>query len=156
MITFGFFRRMVTESGITESDLLRLAQDRKRAAWYRGQCALHPTQPQPTDLRCYVVVNRQILNLVRSGVQSAHALTELVMQHGSRQRVQDWHHHHKTLLVLQGHEADLDRAKRHAAERGLVSVDFREPDIGNLVTATAFEPMTAEEGAMFAGLELLH
>lgn len=57
--------------------------------------------------------------------------------------MKDWVKIHKTMVCLQANEEDLVRMlEQHQSRcRG-----FRDSDLGNMLTAIAFRPMSKEEG----------
>ena len=72
-------------------------------------------------------------------VQAAHALTEFVVEHAGA--AQKWHRESNTLALLAApDEKALERMLDRAFDLGILSASFREPDLGNSLTAIAIEP----------------
>jgi len=107
-------------------------------------------------LKCFVIIRKDILSAVQCGVQGAHALAELVSIKDEIPAVDDWVKHHKTLIFLAGTDEDFANAKVLYHRHGLKYADFLEPDLGNIITATAFEPIDRELGKkIFGHLKLI-
>lgn len=72
-------------------------------------------------------------------MQPAHALAQFAIQH---QKVfKEWQHNHKNLIVLAVESEDALHQLLTRAQSQQVKVSaFREPDIGNELTAIALEP----------------
>lgn len=103
--------------------------------------------PDPNSIRAYVVTRRDLPTIQR-GVQAAHALVELTHSvPPSDKHFRSWVEDHKTLLILSvKDEAELEafHSWAHAfAIRGGFGrpKEFREPDIGDQITAVALYPM---------------
>jgi hypothetical protein len=116
-----------------------------------------PPNENPADyMKMYVLVDRESLTLVQAGVQACHAVAEFMDEFGEKPRVQDWVKNHKTMILLEGTQQDLQRMKELLAWYGYVHKSFYEPDLCNLETAIAFEPILASEGKeIFRHLKLL-
>jgi len=106
--------------------------------------------------RVYVLVNKKILTPIQWGVQASHSIAGLMNQLGIRNKwdfgltnkVSSWASKYKTLIFLQ---CDLRQEKYLRKHSGLRHYQFREPDLGNRWTATAFEPVDKETGAKIFG-----
>ena len=116
-----------------------------------------PNAPTPSgdDLRCYVIINTNILTPIQVGVQAAHALAELVHKKPMRESTDKWVTKDKTLIFLSATENDRDTIMVAMNRLGKTYASFREPDIGDVWTATAFEPIPSDLGrALFGRLSL--
>jgi len=102
-------------------------------------------------LKCFVIIRKDTLSAVQCGVQGAHALAELVAIKDSIPAVDDWVKHHKTLIFLAGTDSDIEAAKVRYLRLGLKHADFIEPDLSNMLTATAFEPIEPGLGKQIFG-----
>lgn len=113
-----------------------------------------------TGTRMYVLVNRESLSPVQWGVQAAHAVaTFMDKYHPTKdpilsKKIRAWARRHKTFTFLactQKQRIDIFNKKM-----GLRYADFFEPDLSGMWTASAFEPITREEGQkIFKDLPLL-
>lgn len=117
-----------------------------------------PNVDSPVDeprLKLYVLVNTEILTPIQIGVQASHALTELVHRYAYLRAVEKWVTEDKTLIFLSANEVDKDEKIQEMLKLGKMYASFKEPDIGNIWTATAFEPLDSKAGkAMFGNLKL--
>ena len=57
--------------------------------------------------------------------------------------IRDWVKNHRTIVCLQGSEEDMDYAKKTMSVK---YGEFYDEDLGNMLTAVAFWPMTKEDG----------
>lgn len=106
-----------------------------------------PLEPEnPYRLKMYVLVRKDILPTVRCGVQCSHALAEYAYTFHGQNRYVDWVENHKTLIFLSATEKQITEMKEIFCVMGKRYKGFCEPDIGNVLTAVAFEPVTAAEG----------
>lgn len=88
--------------------------------------------------RLFVVV-RADLSVAQQAVQGCHAALQFAAEHP--ERCEAWMSRSNTLALLSvANEAELVQLARNADARGLRVSVFREPDIGNAVTALALEP----------------
>lgn len=86
-----------------------------------------------------VVVTRRDLSVGQQAVQSAHALIDFTFEHPDR--AGPWHNNSNYLvLVTVENEQELTDVIEKCQEKFLDYTVFREPDIGNLITAVAIEP----------------
>lgn len=94
-----------------------------------------------TPNKLYVVV-LDSLTPAQKAVQGMHALAELLLCTATRSTkgVQDWHCHHKTLVVLQTNAENL---RALASTPGAAS--FIEPDLHDTLTAVALDPCQARK-----------
>ncbi len=97
-------------------------------------------------------MTRKDLPTIQRGVQSAHALAEMTYSMPpSDKRFRSWVEDHKTLLILavnneEALESFYSWAKLFSASRGFAQPkEFREPDIGNQMTAVALYPIEYKE-----------
>lgn len=105
--------------------------------------------PAPTqDIRCYVLVNNN-LPTIHGGIQGAHALAELMVNYPKE--TLDWATNHKTLVFLSATEKDIEGMMSYFKNKNRPYAQFLEPDLDNLLTAAAFEPMDAVEGRVIFG-----
>ena len=95
-------------------------------------------------MKMYVLV-RSDLSVSQQAVQAGHAVAELIL-HGLQK---NWN---KTLIYLRVKDEDeLIRWKEKIEFRNKEYAEFREPDIGNQLTAIA----CVDDGKMFSKLSLL-
>ena len=72
-------------------------------------------------------------------MQAAHALRAFVAEHPEVDR--HWFETSNTLAFLAARDEEhLERLKFEATQRGIRFAEFREPDLGDALTAVAFEP----------------
>ena len=89
-----------------------------------------------------IVVTRRDIHVGYQSVQSAHAGIEF--QHEFPQIAQKWHNTSNYLVFLTtDDEFHLERIIQKAIRKGIKISVFREPDIGNQITAVALEPSDA-------------
>jgi hypothetical protein len=109
-----------------------------------------------SSLRLYVLVDDSILP--RGGAKSAqvtHAVVELMKRHyPQNERVKTWAETDLTLIILAAGREEMESHRTRFVDEGLAAEGFVEPDLGNILTCVAFEPLTATEGAVFAHLQL--
>lgn len=114
------------------------------------------TLPSPTDKKMYVLVNRSMLTLVQCGVQASHAVAEFMDVNKENSNVQDWVRNHKTMIFLEANLSEMAEMKTVFMNKDKKYKSFFEPDLRDLETACAFEPVTNEEGkAIFGHLKLV-
>lgn len=74
--------------------------------------------------------------------QVAHVIAEYVIHHS--ESAAQWHSLSNSLIVLEAKDArHLSEIQEKAKKRGLTVHEFREPDLGDEITALAFEPNSA-------------
>lgn len=93
---------------------------------------------RPTHEKIALVV-RADLPAGDQAVQAAHALTEFLVNHPEIAR--EWHKQSNTLALLSvPNEAALGHILDQAFDKDLRVASFREPDLGDSLTAIALEP----------------
>jgi peptidyl-tRNA hydrolase len=84
------------------------------------------------------VVTRRDLKLPYQAVQSAHAAIQFQHEHQELSKL--WYTQSNYLAFLTvANEEELEKLIRKAEAKGITHSIFREPDIGNEITAVAFE-----------------
>ena len=69
-------------------------------------------------------------------------------------RFHNWHRNSEYLIVLETENSDsLEEMVSKACEKGLMAVEFREPDLKNQLTAVAFPP-DSRNNQLFRELKL--
>lgn len=120
-------------------------------------------QVDEQECKMYVLVNRQILTLVQSGVQAAHAIAEYSAKYPTCEKYKIWANTYKTLIFLQATEQDIETIACGLERSGKKYAKFYEPDMyeenksgdpqdarGKL-TAIAIEPLHPIEGKLLFG-----
>jgi hypothetical protein len=107
------------------------------------------TKPRE-DIRMYVLVNSQLPTL-HAGIQAGHALAEVVHYHQGLPILKEWVENHKTLILLSATLEQMSEMKDYFKSKDRKFSSFSEPDLDNLETAVAFEPMNAQEGKVLFG-----
>lgn len=92
-----------------------------------------------------------MLTLVQCGVQASHAVAEFMDIHASNENVQDWVRNHKTMIFLEATTSQIAEMQSVFNNKQKKYKSFYEPDLNDLQTACAFEPVTSEEGRMIFG-----
>ncbi len=88
--------------------------------------------------KLYVVVRRD-LAAGQQAVQGIHAAVQFQKEHPGTER--EWFEKSNTLAFLQAEDEEaLERLAEAAGRRGIRFSAFREPDIGDRLTALALEP----------------
>lgn len=111
----------------------------------------NPTFSDPVnkeDIRCYILINSK-LPTIHGGIQAAHSLAELMVKFPHD--ISDWATNHKTLVFLSATEDEIRMMCNYFVEKSRLQTPFFEPDLDNLITAAAFEPMKASEGKILFG-----
>ena len=98
------------------------------------------------DLKMYVMVNKELPPL-HGGIQAAHSIHEIMFNHKGNLKLYDWASHHKTLVFLGASEVEMILMMNYFDSMKKIYSSFKEPDLDNLLTAIAFEPLTNEEAA---------
>lgn len=88
------------------------------------------------------VVSRRDLPLGVQALQSGHAAIDFQYQHPAEAK--DWQQNSNYLVFLTvADEFELDKLISKAELLDIKHTIFREPDLGNVITAVAFEPSDA-------------
>ncbi len=109
-----------------------------------------PAPGEVQDIRCYVLANID-LPPIHAGIQALHASCELVWNHQKLPIVKEWVENHKTVVLLGATLEELNNMKNIFDLMGKCYSEFKEPDLDNLLTAVAFEPMPAKDGKTIFG-----
>lgn len=104
-----------------------------------------------SDMKMYVLINRDILSIVQCGVQASHASLEYAYTHKNNENYNEWHKNHKTLIFLEAKESEIYAKMNELHQKGKTFSKFDEPDLGNRLTAVCFEPMKSDEGKIIFG-----
>jgi len=103
--------------------------------------------------KMYVMVNKKELTLPQCAVQAGHAIAEFMALYGKENNVHDWclNKNHRTLIILEANEREMEKMIGKFEDINLRYRCFREPDLDNLLTAVAFEPLWSNEGKEIFG-----
>lgn len=105
----------------------------------------------------YILVKRDSLSSVQVAVQSSHAMAEFMYEYYNLPKVKDWVTNHKTLILLEATMGQIIEMKVRCGNEGLSFKSFIEPDLHNMETACAFEPVSSVEGRrLFGHLRLIN
>lgn len=115
-----------------------------------------PSPPRPDEnpvdmMKMYILVNRSKLTIVQSGVQASHASSEYVYFNHSLPSTKEWAENHKTMILLEATEEDIVKMADYFTRHGKKAYIFKEPDLDNLTTACAFEPIQSSDGKVLFG-----
>lgn len=102
-----------------------------------------------SELKMYVLINRDILTLVQCGVQAAHSIHTYCFDYP--EKCKTWNDKHKTLIFLEAKESEIYEKINDFVMIGKTFSFFNEPDLGNVLTACCFEPLMSEEGKEIFG-----
>lgn len=102
------------------------------------------------DIRMYVLIN-SALPVLHAGIQASHAVTEFTYYQRDLPILKEWVENHKTLVFLSATLDQIAEMKDYFTSKDRKFASFKEPDLDNLETAVAFEPMTVQEGKVFFG-----
>ena len=83
--------------------------------------------------KMFVLIRKDLPSTYR-GVQGGHALAEFLLRHPVQG--QEWNNHTLIYLGIEN-QASLEEWSQKLTEKGIIHVGFREPDIGNELTAIA-------------------
>lgn len=86
-------------------------------------------------MKLYVIV-RKGLSTGAMAAQAIHAFRAFVGEHPTLEKT--WHEEHNNIVVL--HEPDLEQLVGRLQAKGYRLSQFREPDLGNALTAICVEP----------------
>ena len=109
-----------------------------------------PVEPKKSDIRCYILANH-VLPPIHAGIQAGHSLAEMVHFGQHLSIVKKWVEEDKTLVLLSATVDQMAEMKAFFEKTGRHFSSFKEPDLNNLETAVAFEPMDAVEGKIIFG-----
>ena len=99
------------------------------------------------DVKLYVLVRKDLGSMAYSAVQAGHAVAEYLLRYG---QLNEWQN--GTLVYLGiNNEEELTFWGEKLTWKGIGWVGFREPDIGNQLTAIA----CLSDGQVFSKLKLL-
>lgn len=105
-------------------------------------------QDKPEALRLYVAVRSDILPPLNQGIQAAHAVIELgantTIPIDDVETFFTWAQQDKTLILLGANESEMVQLMSKLRKRSITFATFREPDLGDVLTAVAILPMTAK------------
>lgn len=86
-------------------------------------------------------MTRRDLHPGYQAVQSCHAAIQFCFEHFEHQVTKEWYEKSNYLgLLVAKNELELNELAAKAQSQGIVVSVFREPDIGDEVTAIALEP----------------
>lgn len=107
------------------------------------------------SLRMYVLVKRDSLPLVNCAVQATHAVAEYIHYHDN-ENTKKWVEQDKTLIILEATDEQLEAMRVKFLELDWNYQPFWEPDLDNMLTCIAFQPISTELGMeWFSHLKLL-
>lgn len=103
--------------------------------------------------KMYVLVNKKELTLPQCAVQAGHAIAEFMALHGQEENVRDWclNEEHRTMIILGASEKQIRQMMKKYEALGLKHRAFYEPDLDDLLTAVAFEPVWSDDGKELFG-----
>lgn len=101
-----------------------------------------------SQMKMYVLVNREKLTLVQCAVQSTHSVHSYCCENANNPALKEWNDNHKTLILLEANEFQIKEAM---TKFNRSCTPFYEPDLGNLLTACAFEPLDSITGKVIFG-----
>ena len=95
-------------------------------------------------LKGYIFVHRGLSGMY-AGIQAAHAMIRLVHNQYANPDMIDWVTVHETLVILDGgNYENMDRICGILGGADNSMEYFREPDMGNMITAIAYVPSADE------------
>lgn len=87
------------------------------------------------EKRMYCFVLRQ-LSPIQKGIQAAHSVAEYMLKYKNEQRTEMWAYNDKTLVLLDGGDADeIEETYNKLVEIGVPVVAFRESSLKDIVTS---------------------
>lgn len=103
----------------------------------------------PDTKKMYVLVNKSKLTLQQCAVQACHSVSEYMGLYGNEENTNDWcfNKEHRTMILCEATEDQMVKMMKIYDLLGKNYRTFREPDLNDLLTAVAFEPIFASEGA---------
>lgn len=102
----------------------------------------------PDYKKMYVLVNKSKLTLQQSAVQACHSVAEYMGLYGDDENTNDWcfNKDHRTMILCEANETQMVKMMKMFDMLNKKYRTFREPDLNDLLTAVAFEPIWASEG----------
>ena len=98
----------------------------------------HPKGKTKPELRMYSLVLYQ-LSGVQAGIQNSHSMIEYSEQNQDCATYKDWAKNHKTVMLMNGGTSEMLNGYAEILESfGVKYAEFREPDLGNLITSVSF------------------
>ena len=140
---------------------MSLPQSETKTVWIDGvdtngicqkvpqQIPVPPIDPK-TDIRCYVMANVE-LPPIHAGIQASHALADLVHFNQTVPILKEWMEKHKTLVLLSANSEQMIEMRKYFSSKGMAYASFLEPDLDNMETAIAFQPVDVLEGKVLFG-----
>jgi hypothetical protein len=101
----------------------------------------------------YIEVNNELPPIV-AGIQAAHAVTGFMCMGKTVPVMQStfkWERRYKTIILLMTTGNNLDHLMKRMRTQGIAYFAFKEPDLGKMITAVAFEPMNKKKGDKIFG-----
>jgi hypothetical protein len=124
--------------------------------WPKVNVPPKPNENPDDTMKMYVLVNRSKLTVVQCGVQALHAAAEYSYFYYDNPTTKDYHENHKTVILLEATEDDIMSMAHYFKVIGKNSHIFKEPDLDDLITACAYEPISSTEGKiLFSRFKLL-
>ncbi len=110
-------------------------------------------QAPPDYKKMYILVNKSKLTLAQCAVQAGHSVAEFMGIFGQDENVNDWcfNDKHRTMIMLSATETQMEKMMSIFDDLGMKHQAFREPDLDNLLTSVAFEPVWNEQGKELFG-----
>lgn len=107
----------------------------------------------PDYKKMYVLVNKSQLTLQQCAVQAGHSIAEFMAHYGHEENTRDWclNKQHRTMIILAATEKQLIKMMATFDDLDLKHHAFREPDLNDMLTAVAFEPVWTEQGRELFG-----
>ncbi len=115
-----------------------------------GWTPVFPDKKEKSDIRMYVLINSD-LPVLHAGIQASHAISDFTYYQRELPVLKEWVENHKTLVFLSATLDQISEMKSYFTSKDRKFASFREPDLDDLETAVAFEPMTAQEGKVLFG-----
>lgn len=129
--------------------------DRERERIYSNKLVRDDLYDDPMALKMYVLVRTDVLPPINQGIQALHAVVEYGIHAANASSFLKWAEEDKTLVLLAAEdERVMERIVKSAVRKNIPYRTFCEPDLDDMLTATAFEPMIkARSKDLFWGLE---
>lgn len=110
-----------------------------------------PNENPNDKMKMYILINRSQLTMVQCGVQAAHAVADFMHEHGKTPATLEWITNHVTMIFLEANEYQINDMMTFYKTEGKKFAAFKEPDLDNLLTAVAFEPVSSDYGKIIFG-----